>query len=210
VVSGVRGPFLDDYRRRPSLGGPAAALSACAPRGELRPNLELALYRLRQVEADEHRLLVAIATPSMRIQGLAAPFFELSEELRDRNGDYVEWIMPGAFRACLAQASAGEHVIEALWNHERRPVLASTLDGSLQLEERAGGLWFDLRTGGLTADQANAVRLGQVQVSIGGLIRDDNWHRSGNPSRRVVNDWRLTEISLLPAGAYRQTFAREL
>lgn len=118
-----------------------------------------------------------------------------------------ERIMRGAFAATIASGAS----VRAHWRHAYSDprTLASTDDGTLELEEDGLGLRFRLRTDGLNKAHIGMLENGLIGVSPSFLMRADSWATDGDFHGRTLLDADLREISLLPRSraAYQQTFA---
>lgn len=90
------------------------------------------------------------------LEGYASVF-----NVEARIGDYVERVMPGAFRQTLAE----NRDILALANHETNQILGRTAAGTLKLAEDSRGLHFsisELPETGYAADILALVRSGNI------------------------------------------------
>jgi hypothetical protein len=141
------------------------------------------------------------ATPG-RLTGYVARFGS-----ETRIGDFFERVMPGAFRASLAD---GRNIV-ALADHDRRALLGSTASGTLQLREDDHGLAFELRLPDTSVGRDVAV------LVEGGLIRGasfgfqvppggDAWLDRGDGSMlRELRRVDLAEITVTATPAYPDT-----
>jgi hypothetical protein len=137
-----------------------------------------------------------------KITGTAAVFETLSEDL----GGFREKILPGAFTKTLSEASPKK----AYWNHNSDRVLGSTKAGTLKLEEREQGLWFEIDPPSWADDHLESIERGDVdQMSFGFRTIKDRWHKDEHG--KVVRDLvevRLFEVSPVAMPAYPQTDAQ--
>jgi len=119
-------------------------------------------------------------------------------------GEFIERIDPGAFKRTL---EAGRD-IKAFWNHNSDLVLGSTRAGTLKLECRQDGLWFDLNLPRTTygADAFESVRRGDVAgVSFGFECRAHKWEKRQGVDVRTLLDVELYEVSPCAMPAYPDT-----
>jgi uncharacterized protein len=139
-----------------------------------------------------------------RVVGYAVPFNGRSQDL----GGYFEEIAPGAVIRSLTEAKAGTRNIVATWEHDLAlPPVASTRSG-MELTTDDNGLAFSFDPRRLTPAQADAIRSGDMQVSIGFFLRDwDAEERSDGALVRTVTDMDLVEFSFVLNPAYTQTEA---
>jgi len=139
-----------------------------------------------------------------RASGYAAVFNSDSADL----GSFVERIAPGAFSRSLSATTAGTISIYALWAHDKSQPLGATRSGKLNLAEDHRGLAFDLDTTRFTAAQLDALADGDLQMSFGFIVREQDWRedRAGKVTR-TIKDLDLTEISFVIDPAYPDTTA---
>lgn len=137
-----------------------------------------------------------------KIRGTAAVFNELSLDL----GGFRERIMPGAFAKTLEEGSTKK----AYWNHNSDRVLGSTKSGTLVLEERDGGLYFEIDPPEWAAEHVESIERGDVdQMSFGFRTVKDRWAK--DEDGRVIRDLvevQLFEVSPVATPAYPQTDAQ--
>lgn len=136
--------------------------------------------------------------------GYAAVFNSDSHDL----GDFVEVIEPGAFTRSLTAAKAGMLNIFALWSHDSSQPLGSTKSGKLTLVEDERGLAFELDTKRFTAAQLDALEDGELRMSFGFIVRQQEWKELEDGSYlRTLKEVDLTEVSFVINPAYPDTSA---
>jgi HK97 family phage prohead protease len=150
----------------------------------------------------ERRALAAeMRAKGRRLEGYAATF---GAEARIR--DYVETIMPGAFRDTLAE---GGDVL-ALVDHDARRVLGRTRSGTLKLAEDSRGLHFEVELPNTTAASdvlALAERGDLGGASFAFTTRDGGERWSGD--RRELRAVNLHDVSIVSAWpAYPDTIVQ--
>lgn len=137
-----------------------------------------------------------------RLQGYVARFGS-----ETRIGDFFERVMPGAFRASLAD---GRNIV-ALADHDRRALLGSTASGTLQLREDEHGLAFELRLPdtSVARDIAVLVESRVIQgCSFGFMVPPggDTWLDRGDGSMlRELRNVELAEVTVTATPAYADT-----
>jgi len=147
-----------------------------------------------------------------RIEGYAIVFNSPSQPmLAQRDGRQVvfrEFIAPGAARRSIEAAERGEHMILALWSHDKgQPPIGSTKDG-LRVEIDEVGVRFSLDTKRMDPRQIATVRAGEQQMSFGFRTSkdDDQWVRQADGTyNRTVHNMSLNEISVVITPAYQAT-----
>jgi HK97 family phage prohead protease len=133
-----------------------------------------------------------------RLEGYAARF-----GVEARIGNFIETILPGAFKASLAD---GRDII-GLVDHDRSKVLARTRSGTLKLQEDSQGLAFDLSLP-QTQTASDLLALAE-RGDLGGMsfaftVPKDGERWTGN--RRELRSVNLVEISIVSAWpAYPET-----
>lgn len=166
------------------------------------PETERRTFRLKEV-----RVLDGDADAPARIEGYAALFGELSEDL----GEFREIIEPGFFEAAL------DDDVRALFNHDSNYVLGRTGSGTLALEEDETGLEFSVTPPETTwaSDLLTTMRRGDVdQMSFGFTVREggDRWNQNENGTmvRTLLRGGceNLYDISPVTFPAYPQTSAQ--
>lgn len=137
-----------------------------------------------------------------KIAGTAAVFNELSLDL----GGFRERILPGAFAKTLEEGSTKK----AYWNHNSDRVLGSTKSGTLMLEERDNGLYFEITPPEWASEHMESIERGDVdQMSFGFRTVKDRWFK--DEDGRVIRDLvevQLFEVSPVAMPAYPQTDAQ--
>ena len=142
---------------------------------------------------------------SGKAAGYAAVFNSDSVDL----GGFIERIAPGAFSRSLADAASGKVNIFALWSHDNALPLGST-GGSkkLTLSEDERGLAFELNTARFTPAQLDALEDGELRMSFGFAVRDQEWREDDDGSiLRTLKDVDLLEVSFVINPAYPDTSA---
>jgi HK97 family phage prohead protease len=119
-------------------------------------------------------------------------------------GAFRERIAPGAFRKSLSDD------ILALWHHDYARVLGRTSAGTLRLDDRSDGLWFDLDLDARTPDGLTAaatVDRGDVRgCSFGFAVTEESWSDPGaGLPERTIEEAVLFEVTLTAIPAYEQT-----
>ena len=157
-------------------------------------NFDLGSLEVRTTESD-HQTHAA---------GYAAVFNSDSVDL----GGFTEVIEPGAFTRSLNAATAGTVNIYALWAHDDSQPLGSTRKGKLKLTEDERGLTFELDTKRFTPAQLDALEDGELRMSFGFMVRDQEWRELDNGTvLRTLKDVDLTEVSFVINPAYPDTTA---
>jgi HK97 family phage prohead protease len=124
-----------------------------------------------------------------------------------RIGDFFERVMPGAFRASLAD---GRNII-ALADHDRRALLGSTASGTLSLREDGQGLAFELALPATSVGKDIAILVERKDIqgmSFGFTVPDggDVWLDRGDGSMlRELRNVNLAEITITASPAYLDT-----
>lgn len=136
--------------------------------------------------------------------GYAAVFNSDSEDL----GGFIERILPGAFTRSLTAANNGSLNIYALWSHDSGQPLGSTGSKRLKLSEDEHGLSFEMNTGRMTDAQKSALAEGDLRMSFGFVVRDQEWKELDDGSvERTIIECDLFEISFVISPAYPDTEA---
>jgi len=199
VLNGGRGGAkIPDSDRRGVWNHLAAHLrDAGVEPADLRAHNEI---ERRAFPAEELRAVVADGEEGPVIEGYAAVFDTISEELFG----FFEMIEPGAF----ARAVSGEDDVRALWNHDERYVLGRTKSGTLTLNEDEVGLRVRILPPDAqwARDAMESIRRGDVdQMSFGFKTLEDTWDmRDGSPLRRVKSV-KLFDVSPVTFPVYPQT-----
>lgn len=156
----------------------------------------------------ELRALEAIEGGAMRISGKAIAFNSPTVVWRDENGvEYFEQIDPHA----LDGADMKDTCLR--YNHVNAiPILARIRGGSLKLEIREDGVYFEAELFNTTAarDCYELVRQGALQCSFGFTMPPDggfNYDRATR-MRTITRIERLIDISIVDVPAYKDTFVQ--
>lgn len=120
------------------------------------------------------------------------PYNKNSEDL----GGFVEVIKKGAFTKTIQESN-----IRCLWSHDTKYCLGTTKSGTLVLEDRNDGLYFDcsVPNTGWANDLFESLERRDVPgVSFGFNVIKDNWISNGSekPALRELNEVRCFEISV--------------
>ena len=129
---------------------------------------------------------------SLAISGYVNVVGRDSRVMHDKQGPYVEQIMPGAFAKSLASGSP----VEIRWNHKK--TLGSTKNSDeLELREDNIGLKADaVVTDGEVIDAADRKEL--RGWSFGFVKKKDHWKTDEDGTRRrFVDELELREVSVL-------------
>ena len=119
----------------------------------------------------------------------------LSEEMYG----FQERLAPSVFHRTL---NAGSDV-KMLWNHNDDEILGSTKSGTLQLTNRAEGLYFACEIPESATNRFETIQRGDVDgVSFGFLPEAETWDHAASPPIRTLTAARLVEISPAPFPAY--------
>ncbi|WP_298034372.1 HK97 family phage prohead protease [uncultured Dysosmobacter sp.] len=115
-----------------------------------------------------------------------------SRVLHDKQGPYVEQIMPGAFAKALASGSP----VELRWNHQK--TLGSTKNKD-ELELREDNIGLRANAVVSDADVISAADRSELRGwSFGFVKRKDHWKTDEDGTRhRFVDEMELREVSLL-------------
>lgn len=137
----------------------------------------------------------------MSFRGYAAVFNSDSEPL-----PFIEQVAPGAFSKSLESRNN----IRMLLNHEPAQVLGSTRAGTARVSEDSHGLLVDADLPDTTfgRDLSVMMKRGDVgSMSFGFSVPDggDEWRDNG--TRRILNEVRLHEVSVVTFPAYPATVA---
>jgi len=135
-------------------------------------------------------------------EGNAAVFDQLSEDL----GGFREMIKRGAFKPVL------EDDVRFLFNHNPDFVLARTTSGTLDLEEKPGGLRTEADVAPVS--YADDIRILIERGDISGMsfafrVAEDSWFEDdeGNLIRTIHKFEELFDVSVVTYPAYPQTDA---
>ena len=149
----------------------------------------------------KQELRVEEADGRTRINGLAVPYGELSE---DSVRGFREVFRPGAFTKTLTE----NHEVFADIEHDDSKKLGRRSKGSLELQDAADGLRFTLALPKTTlgADTAEEVRSGLLDgVSIAFVGADSQWVGKGANTLRTIKSATLKAITLTSYPSYKQT-----
>lgn len=136
--------------------------------------------------------------------GYAAKYNVLSEDL----GGFRERIAPGAFAGCI-----GRDDVRCLVNHDPNLILGRNTSGTMVLEDRPEGLWFEAEGPNTTwaKDYAISMQRGDVnQCSFRFYVKRDSWetdHESGVQIRTILEVDQLLDVSIVTFPAYPDTDA---
>ncbi len=132
-----------------------------------------------------------------KIVGFAAVFNKLSHDL----GGFREKIKAGAFSDTISDG----HDVKALFNHDRNIVLGSSAAGTLALEERTKGLYYEITPPNTQAanDLVTSIDRGDIRdASFGFSVIDDKWEVKEEENIRTLLNVNLGDISPVTEGAY--------
>lgn len=142
------------------------------------------------------------------LEGLAAVFGSFSHDL----GGFVEVIEPGFFDDVLADD------VRCLLNHDKNYVLGRTKSGTLEISQRADGLFQRTRPPVVDPDSAQwakdlmvSVKRGDIdQMSFAFIVKPDgdDWQVVGDKIVRTLKQGgceRLLDVSVVTYPAYEQT-----
>jgi len=140
------------------------------------------------------------AASDRRVRGVAVVYGQPSRELFEYGQRFTEVIERGSLH------DAGD--VLALYSHDSARVLGRTSSGTLELDDRADGLHFELSLPN-TADGRDVHELVTRQdingCSFGFRVEQDDWNKTAKPPQRTVTRGELFEISLVSMPAYPQT-----
>ena len=141
------------------------------------------------------------AESERKIGGYAA-VFNSETKIGER---FIEKIAYGAFGESIAKED-----IRALWSHNSDLVIGRNRNGTLNLNEDAKGLGFELKMPDTSwgRDAYTLIRDGFVTgVSFGFITLKDSWQRGedGAPHVRTLEKVKLVEISPTAFPAYEET-----
>lgn len=136
------------------------------------------------------------------IFGIAAPFEVLSDE------DAIPWfrekIRKGAFTKTIMEDEQ-----KAYWMHEKTWLLGSRSAGTLRLEEKEDGLYYEIDLPNTSAGRDVAVSVGRKDidgVSFSFRAEKQEWDETDPENEiRTIIECRLYEISPEPFPAYSST-----
>jgi len=138
-----------------------------------------------------------------KITGYAAVFNSLSDDL----GWFREKIKPGAFKNALKTSDA-----RALWNHDSNFVLGRESAGTLELRERARGLYMENTPPDTqwARDLMLSIDRGDVkEQSFAFTVKQDKWESSANEGepeiRTIIEVKEIFDVSPVTFPAYPDT-----
>ena len=135
---------------------------------------------------------------ALMLTGYAIRYNERSQML---GYGFEEIILPGAFSESLRTRN-----ILALYNHDTNQLLGTTGAGTLKLEERAEGLYFELQLLESRTELYNLVKRGDISgMSFGFTCSKEHYKRSNDIDIREVQKGELFEISVVHTPAYPTT-----
>lgn len=118
-------------------------------------------------------------------------------------GDVFETIAPNAFDGVNLSD------VRALYGHEHNSLLGRTKSGTLALDVRADGLYFELQLPNTTLgrDVYEMVQRGDLsECSFGFTVEEETWREDNSGYHRTIDKiGELFEISLVPFPAYSDT-----
>lgn len=134
----------------------------------------------------------------LTLSGYAIRYNEPSQPLEY---GFREVIKPKAFAKSLAERN-----ILALYNHDSNQLLASTKAGSLRLEERSEGIYFEMDLLPSRQELYELVQRGDIaNMSFGFTSDKERFTRSGETDIREVEQGTLYEVSAVSNPAYTST-----
>lgn len=137
---------------------------------------------------------------TMSISGLAAVIGQESQDL----GGFTEVIEPGAFDEALASSD-----VRALYNHDANYVLGRTASGTLRLEAREDGLYYEVdNLPESRRDVYELIQRGDVTGnSFAFTVEEDRWEQrdDGRQMRYITRVGELFDVGPVVYPAYQQT-----
>lgn len=162
-------------------------------------NTNLEIRALGNLSCDE-------SCEELEVRGYVNEVETLSQPMRGKNRRvFREKIEKGAFKRAIDKAEKAGKPIKLLFKHNHNNLLASTKNGSLQLEEDDIGLKFNanLIDTSLGKDVHKFVKSGLISnMSFGFRNAVDSWSYENGVSVRTLHDFDITEISILDNPAY--------
>lgn len=156
-------------------------------------DIELRSHQVEEVRVNK-------TDDSITLEGYVAKF-----NSRSRFMGFYEEIDKRAFDNTLKN----NNNIFALYNHDWDKVLASTRNGTLELNADDTGLRFVLKPSANTSfmnDVKELVDSGELRgMSFGFITRDDEWRSESGVDVRTLKDIDLKEVTLTPIPAYEST-----
>lgn len=142
----------------------------------------------------------------LEVAGYVNEVGSLSQPMKGRYKKvFREKIEKGAFTRAIERAKVNGKPIKLLFAHEQRNLLASTKNGSLELEEDDIGLKFraNLIDTSLGKDVHKFVKSGLISnMSFGFSNAKDTWSVENGVQIRTLKDFDISEISILDNPAY--------
>lgn len=136
------------------------------------------------------------------------PYNSYSENL----GGWYEKLAPGCFSKTIRE----QEDIRMICEHNDNLILARTKNGSLKLEDREDGLYFEFESPNTTLgnDTLIQVRDGLIAgMSFGMIVYNENYDYEDNKEVRTVLEARLLELSIvysMPAYPSTLVYTRSL
>ena len=144
----------------------------------------------------------------LTISGYVQKWGSLSEPLKRGRKVFRERVEKGAFTKAIDRALANDKHIKLLFKHDHNKLLASTKNGSLQLEEDEIGLRFtaNIVATSLGKDVYKYVKSGLMSnMSFGFNNAEESWSYENGENIRTLHDFNITEISILDNPAYKSS-----
>lgn len=126
-----------------------------------------------------------------------------------KNGKAWREIIPQGVFARAIERARGQKGIDLLFNHDKRQILSTTENGSLNVEEDEVGLYFSTRISKTSwgKDLYELVKDGIIKgLSFGMVVKEDNWQMTRDGiALRTILDIDLFEISAVQRPAYPES-----
>lgn len=134
---------------------------------------------------------IEIRSKSILLDGYVNAVGRDSRPIPDKQGKYIEQVVPGAFQRTIDKAES----IELRLNHKR--VLGSTADGVITLYEDPIGLRAICEI--TDPDVTEKAKKGELRGwSFGFFLVADHWDEpEGGPRRRYLDDIDMFEVSII-------------
>jgi HK97 family phage prohead protease len=145
------------------------------------------------------------ATSGRTIVGYVVKYGDWSQVLGDRNEQFVEQVVQGAFDESLM----GGDDIRCLVEHDPKLLLGRNTSGTLVMSSDNIGLKFSVSVPKTTLgdDTLEMVSRGDiVGASVGMIVHQDSW-KNGKPARRTITQASVFDCSLTATPAYPTTTA---
>ena len=147
----------------------------------------------------ERRSIEIRAGNDFKIVARACKYGAISENL----GSFVETIAAGCFADSLKR---GAEVV-CLVNHSQSEILGRTRNGSLQIEDKADGLYFSCALNKNVQAHRDLYELVKdstiSECSFAFLCEDQSWDESQTPVLRTVKKATLCDVSVVVTPAYQ-------